>query len=244
MTYRRKIADFASEGLHALDVDLGFALARQRIRARAQPNALFIHSPKTAGTSIEHAIESIGGVVEGIPSRIPRRFPGRGIACFRHNTLPALIERGALPEDYVRRAFRFTIVRNPFDRFVSLWRHFARGHRWHHDVTIDAFCDLLSASRFAPPSLDYEPGLWFFRPMTDWLDLTSLNLEVDFVGRFEDLSGAVSRIRREIPNFPEPPHLNATQQTLDYRAAITSADTRLFIEQLYESDLERFSYSF
>lgn len=80
--------------------------------------------------------------------------------------------------------------------------------------------------------------------MTDWLDLSSLGLEVDFIGRFEELSSAVSRIRQEIPGLPDLRHLKAANQTVEYKDAKMSASTRQFIEDFYRSDFEAFNYTF
>ena len=242
MTYANRLLTFARESVHAIDVDSGFERLRRRIVSRNSPDAIFIHVPKTAGTSVEHAIERAKGLVEGNPDRISKRFINRGIVSFRHNALPALVQRGLVDPRFVDRSFKFSIVRNPYDRFVSLWRHFQRGHRWLVDVQIEVFAELLAASHLQPVELDYESGLWFFGPQTTWLVDENGRLLADYVGHFEHLESALSDIRGHIPSLGGLPHLNKSLVEDDYRKHLSSQETRQIIEHLYRSDLETWNY--
>lgn len=72
----------------------------------------FVHVPKTGGTSVEKALESVGKVcldkkIEGFPA------PSQHFHAEIYNKL--------LPEDFYDRGFM--IVRNPFTRLISEYRH-------------------------------------------------------------------------------------------------------------------------
>ena len=242
MTYMSRLLAFSRESLHAIDVDTGFERIRRRALAGNVPDAIFIHIPKTAGTSIEHCIERANGLVEGIPSRIGKRLTNTGLVSFRHNSLPALIRAELVDPEFVERSFKFSIVRNPFDRFVSLWRHFQRGHRWHADVRIEAFAELLVDTPLPMVTLDYHAGLWFFGPQTAWLYDEKGQSIADYVGRFEDLDSSFAAIRSRVPALRELPHLNKSSAQDDYHDHLSSRETCQIIERLYRDDLETWSY--
>ena len=63
---------------------------------------IFIHIPKTGGTSIEYFFKKKGGQRKhALPRKIKKEFPSKW-------------------ENY----YKFAFVRNPWDRFVSLWVKF------------------------------------------------------------------------------------------------------------------------
>lgn len=242
MTYGNRLLTFARESVHAIDVDSGFERLRRRTFADKNPDAIFIHVPKTAGTSLEHSIEQAKGLVEGNPKRIGKRFTNSGLASFRHNSIPALMRLGLVDPGFVDRSFKFSLVRNPYSRFVSLWRHFQRGHRWLVDVRVEAFAELLAAEQLPRVELDYEPGLWFYGPQTTWLFDEGGRAVADYVGRFENLDLAFAEIQSRISVLKELPHLNKSVTADEYRKHLSSHETRQIIERLYRSDLETWSY--
>jgi hypothetical protein len=65
-------------------------------------NILFIHIPKTGGTSIRHLIND----------NVPKKFP------FGHDPL------FSFKIDEIKNKFKFSIVRNPYTRTYSYYQHF------------------------------------------------------------------------------------------------------------------------
>jgi len=73
---------------------------------------LYIDIVKTAGTSIGKLLEPLGGV--GKHHSISRKLPALGINAGQESPVP---------HDVVENYFKFTIVRNPYDRLISLFSH-------------------------------------------------------------------------------------------------------------------------
>ncbi|MBI2295663.1 MAG: sulfotransferase family 2 domain-containing protein, partial [Betaproteobacteria bacterium] len=101
---------------------------------------LFIHIPKTAGTSIQHVLEPYGvtdflAYSRGIERylSVKRQFP----AHLRYADAAAMLTVD------LSRFFKFTFVRNPWDRYVSLYEYFRRDakHAMHQRCMSCSFQD-------------------------------------------------------------------------------------------------------
>jgi len=82
---------------------------------RKEENIIFVHMPKTAGTSIESAL---GANVDATMSEETSKI--KLFTKYRHKNLSHIINsENGKPEDY----FKFTVVRNTYDRFWSSYLH-------------------------------------------------------------------------------------------------------------------------
>jgi len=187
---------------------------------------LLVHIPRTGGTSIRSAI-------------------GREkMASWRH--LPADELRSHVGEEAWAAGFKFSLVRNPFDRFVSHyffnWNHH-RGKRRPRRAKFRAY-GLGFTEWIRVVIRDEMPGEPILynestrRPLVEWV-----GQGLDFVGRFEALGEAFESICRglEMPVCPLP-HIHKTER-LGYRHYYDDV-TRKLIEQHYREDLETFGYGF
>ncbi|TNJ43968.1 sulfotransferase family 2 domain-containing protein [Phaeobacter sp. B1627] len=102
-------------------------------------NYVFIHAPKTGGTALALALESRAMASDEMlgdtPKAKKRRHRLQGVTTrgrlWKHSTL-ADIEGLATPEE-LRQMFAFTLVRNPWDRAVSLY-HWLQHQRFDHPM--------------------------------------------------------------------------------------------------------------
>ena len=216
---------------------------------------IFVKTRKTAGTSLQEALNRICGPDDIItPTGIaedtyrPRNY--RGLV----NPVPYLLaqprqhrkrrilrrmltgerifdhmlfsEMRALPEaDQWSEYYTFCLERNPWDKTVS--RYF-----WKY------------RDRAHRP--DFETFVAQDNHVSDY-DAYTVNGEVavDFVGDYGDLSGSIARISDAIGcDIPLPEYRNAnTRKKRDYRDMYTS-QTRAAVAQVYAREIKAFGYKF
>ncbi len=98
---------------------------------------VFVHIPKTGGTALSLALEARAMaddlMLGDTPKARKRRRRLQGVKTrgrlWKHSTLADI--DGLLPDDQLRRLFAFTLVRNPFDRVLSLY-HWLRMQSFDH----------------------------------------------------------------------------------------------------------------
>lgn len=122
----------------------GFARTREKKARRAGcPDVIFIWIPKTAGSSIFSLLEKMGMGKYKSLDRARHLFPGSGMATFVHQSIPSLVAAGAVHPSFVRSAFKFSFLRNPYDRAVSLFYYFRRFERIPTEMTFERFLEIL-----------------------------------------------------------------------------------------------------
>lgn len=175
---------------------------------------MFIHVPKTAGTSMEHKL-------------LPRTGG--------HHT--AAYVRSQIGETAWREAFTFAFVRDPLDRFVSGWQHWKRDD---NSCTFEAHFDRaarwVNERRKIPLSDIALTHMPHWAPQNWFIFNCGHRLQVDFVGRFhrlhDDWNAVCSRIGLDcdLPHYRKSDCLpSASYYTPERRAAVSG---------LYRDDYE------
>ena len=184
-------------------------------------DVLFIHIPKTGGTSIERLFN------------IPRHGIGsddpvsRGRAHFQHGRLDDIIRGGAVTPEFLESAYIFTFVRNPYDRAVS--HYFFCKQRKKHGVT--------QSTSFKKYITGPMQSKRHHGPQYKFIG----DHEIDFIGRFENFDEDVKHVAKEIGlGEVEVPHLNKSIRK-PYRKIYTP-ETKKIIEDVCAVDFERFGY--
>ena len=196
-----------------------------------QKQFLFVHIPKTAGNSIqsilhpysEDELVSARREQDGV-ERFGLRNPRYDLK--KHSTLAEY--RAALGQEQFRRLYKFTCVRNPWDRMIS--QYFSPGRQvteWNRD----AFKTVLLKN---PSAADYlrleaaEPD-----PFAN----------VDLVMRFERLSDDFRVVcqRLDIP-FTALPEYNRSQR--EQYAKYYDDELREMVANRFAAEIERFGYTF
>ena len=208
---------------------------------------LFVHVPRTGGTSIEKAL-GMGGDVEvedadllfgriRSEQHLARRF---GSDFFQHLTLREVrsLESAGLSRGY----FSFAIVRNPWDRIVSVYARLIAGGA-------GVLAEQLGVTD--PSSLSFGAFLELAEgcshshlvPQADFVVGEDGAVAVDLVGRFEELSASFEEVRQRLGR-PELalPHVNRSSHR--HYSSYYDAATRERVGRMYARDIEAFGYVF
>ena len=213
--------------------------------------AIFVHIPKTAGTSITALVEPalrwndlvLGGTAFG--ERIQPAYQER-FGLSKH--MRARDIRRVVGEEMWADYFSFAIVRHPYTRLVSFYnwkrgavsRAAADSPLWSWPAT-EAYVQTGSFSEFLRPEkfLTSRAG----QPQADWVCDEDGQCIVDFVGRFEDLGTAIDTIKTRLglpaddlgvhnPSESDRPPAELFQGEDDYR----------FAHDFYRRDFDLFGY--
>ena len=130
------------------------------------PNVIFVHPPRCSGSSIEHSL--CGGVDDHV----------------KHLTATQM--RAMAGEKQWHNSFKFGIVRNPFDRFASLYiTPEPVGANIHHGATIQEF------------SQSYTPAPWEHGVQcSDYM-----NEELDLIIRYEKRSEGIALANEKLAEY-------------------------------------------
>ncbi len=171
-------------------------------------NCLFIHIPKVAGQSMELAFlqrANLSWQQRDLFLLRANQNRQKGPPRLAHLTASEYLQLGYLTEKEFNSMFRFSFVRNPWDRLVSeyLYRNYPF-----------SFNDFLYKKFPSPANDDYIKGMDGFRhvmPQYQFIYDKSLKLLVDFVGRYETLQKDFEDVTTRITGEPvELPYKNKT----------------------------------
>jgi len=187
---------------------------------------LFIHIPKTAGTSVEAQL--IDQSSELYSNQWHTRIKS---APLNHLTLQELISNSLVELDTAKNYFKCCFVRNPWSRVISEIRYLGDALAGeNYEQKIISLCQIDSYANH-------------IRPQVDFID-NSYGIEMDFVGRFENLEHDFQRLC-ELAGLNQTlklDHLNQSRHR-PYRDYY-SPFTRQLVADKYHQDIERFAYSF
>jgi Sulfotransferase family len=204
-----------------------------------QWSCIFIHIPKTAGSSIEDVIW---------PNQ-QRRVPGQlwmgFIDSYRNKYqtgglqhLFAVHVRQEVGEEIFRRCYKFSFVRNPWDKVISQFSYM-KGRPdlqdyvgMRQDAPLAEYLERIARRKH----VQWEEQVRFL------LDETG-ELLVDFVGRFETLMADAHMVFDRLGLVGvDLPHTNRSERG-PYQLYYDD-ECRQRVAEMYRADIERFGYSY
>ena len=189
-----------------------------------QHQALFIHIPKSAGRSVVRGLFDVKSV-EHAPADWYQQ----------------------LDAEKFDRYFKFTFVRNPWDRAVSAYTYLCKGgsaasvedQHWAEFVNrFESFDDFVCRWMSEENINRYA----LFTPQVTFLKDVFGQINMDYVGRFESLEQDFTAIAEKLDISAGLPHLNQSRSQ-DYQT-FYGAESRAIIERLYAEDIAEFGYAF
>lgn len=193
---------------------------------------IFVHVPKTGGTTIENHLGMTGKVRD-----LDMRIQYNGInAAWRH--LPAITLREIYPEIY-ESYYKFSFVRNPYDRVVSeyLWKkgREARINKIPRVKIISGFSKWMKRL-YETQSTDKNCTQYKF------LHDDSGNLLVNDVFVFEKFEDELQRLFKKLNVSPtEHIHANKSRYDID-KSLLLTEENKEFIYAKFKIDFETFNY--
>ena len=196
-----------------------------------QKRFLFVHIPKTAGNSIqsilrhysEDEIVALRAEQDGI-ERFGIRNPNYKIK--KHSTLAEY--RAALGEARFHDLYRFTCVRNPWDRMVSYYfRPTQNVEAWDRREFKKLILKVLS--------------------VTDYLRLDEGESDpfgnVDYIIRFENLADDFRTLSAKL-GIPDAPLPRYNRSNREHYSKYYDTDLRELIRKRFAPEIDRFGYAF
>jgi len=177
---------------------------------------LFVHIPKSGGTSIGQWLGDKGLQFDGHPNLDMMNSRVRG------------------------NPYSFTVVRNPWDRAVSAYQYLF----WTQKETLfQNYIDKGKPSfeEFIKSLKNVKVDqVWFngATPQSEWF-----KPGVDKVLKFESLEQDFGTIQTLLDDFRPLPHINASTRDKDYRKYF-SEETRDIVGNIFLTDITNFDYSF
>lgn len=211
-------------------------LLKEYLRAKDQKKAVFIWIPKTAGTSLYNCL---GATKLKSIYKVKHRFANKGIVTFGHMDYPELVKRRYISTQFDESAYKFTFVRNPYDRAVSLYFYSKKMKKLPANMSFLSFCRTLRENGCEPIGLYNTSGLSQCNPQIRWIE----NIEVDFVGKFESIEKDSQTLFRELGlQDLFLPKLNNIDRA-NYKKYYCS-ESKEIVERFYERDFRSFDYQY
>jgi hypothetical protein len=205
---------------------------------------IFVHAPKTAGTSMALALEDRAMkddiMLGDTPKAVKRRRRLKDVQArgrlWKHATLADI--DGLVSAQDLDGLFAFTLVRNPWDRMVSYY-HWLRVQGFDHpavslakqvDFHVFAQSCLIASSMKANPASHY---------MTDARGVERCNAYIRIEHFAEDAAALVSHLGFGL----DLGRANTSERQADYQSYYDDK-TRHAVAEACAEDVERFGYSF
>lgn len=205
---------------------------------------IFIHNPRTGGTSLLNVLEEFTSVV----------LQSAGAHEALKDIFDSMLRKSSLWGDY----FKFSIVRNPWDRLYSAFRYLHSGgsnftdarvgniYIQPYDGDFNAFVENYTAwYKRQCHFIKYKHGMSpHLLPQTEFLKLAG-SLALDTVCRFESYERDVGELLNNlgVPHDSIPKLNSSTKTVADYRYAYTDTSIDI-VSNLYADDIELLGYTF
>ncbi len=216
-----------------------------------EKEVIFVAIPKTGTTTIRTQLKQVGiPLIENphlnivqirtlIYVHLLKENLGINITFPNANTESDIALREKADEMF-NSFFKFSAVRNPWARAVSLYYR-REGVKLKNEMTFGEFCEnhIYASDTCRQPTLHHN--------QYDWLSDSKGRILVDYVYKVEDFKNAINNIKsqtngRLILNNVEL-NQNPNSKSKDYRNLYNDR-TRKTIEKRFEKDIDYFKYTF
>lgn len=163
---------------------------------------VFIHIPKNAGQSIEHVFLELLNLTWETRAPLllrPNDKPELGPPRLAHLHADEYVRYDYMPQEMYDDYFKFTFVRNPWSRIISIYKHLGFNRK----------CDFKTFLMGVFSDTIFNDKHWFVGPQCEYVCAENGDFLPNFVGRFEDLQNGFNHVCQEIGlSAIQLPHAN------------------------------------
>lgn len=221
-------------------------LGENRMPVSRTHKCIFIHIPKCAGTSIESALSMHGDIPDvGLrPYRNqkfdPEHLFGKGAQHFTLEEIRSYMNPGEF-SDY----FKFTFVRNPWDRFISACAWNVSRKKNKHEFSYsplrkeDVIKEIFGIVKRKILKKNVQPHF-----LPQWIFICDVNgkISIDFIGRFENLNSDWEKVCEALSvDLPLETRMSSNHE---HYSRYYNPITRLIVHFMYRKDIKLFGYKF
>ncbi|MRU16272.1 sulfotransferase family protein [Roseovarius sp. A21] len=207
-------------------------------------NYIFVHIPKTGGTSMALALEGRAMkddiLIGDTPKARRRRKRLKGVETagrlWKHSTLADI--DGLVSPDVIDRAFVFTLVRNPWNRMVSYY-HWLQDQAFEHPAVSLAKAVDFSTFLNTPETQAAMRAAPYGHYVTD----AKGRERCDAFIRLEHLETDGAPLWEHLGFCLDLPVNNRSTRDRDYRRYYSQDDSTL-VKSLFHHDVDRFGYAY
>jgi hypothetical protein len=202
---------------------------------------IFVRIPKNASTSIYDHLGTYNLVnkyqdsfLKNLKTPLYKNFFDPTHA--KPNEIKSILP--ANPNNY----FSFAVVRNPWDRFVSMYSFSIKHQLWkifglEKEPSFEEFCKICEIKK--------EENDAYFFPIQNQSEWTAGAFEVNKILKFENLKEEFSSMIEEIGAVhisKNLPHKNSSDH--NHYKSYYNESSKTLVSQLYKQDIENFKYTF
>ena len=216
-------------------------LSTFNIKKAKGPNLVFIHIPKTGGTSIINELES------KISLKLLRKtsqfltFPNKGSVSFGHVSYLNLLRLGIINNDFHKSSYKFCIVRNPYHRAVSLFNYFKDIKIIDRNIDFENFLDKVYLQR-PPVGIYNHMGISQSNPQADWILDSNGKFLVDDIFKLEELIKLVNVFKDRFKVNLDIKRNNVSNKYTFFEKIEKNKSIIEKIEKIYDRDFELLGY--
>jgi len=191
--------------------------------------SVFIHIPKVGGMSVNSVLNKLG--FRKYTLNVDYAHHAKNCDRGRYKQIQSEYN------DDLSNYFKFTFIRNPWDRFVSIYHYLLN--------TTFCFKDKIDINEFARTIFLTKNNhcKWHCLPQYFHLLDEYNNLNIDFIGRFENLQQDFNFVCDKIRTPQQQlPHENATNHK--HYTEYYDDETKQIVSEKYAKDIEYFGYEF
>lgn len=211
---------------------------------------IFIHIPKTAGTSIEYKLGHFKELKRGVQDHstvrdleplsllqtVPLLLKGELKWLYRRARY-SMNGRSRVSPQQFRSYFKFTFVRNSWSRVFSWYKNVMRDQAHRHTLGVSDHC---SFDEFLKRHLRH----WLIQSQLYWIRDFKEGIPLDFIGRYETLERDFAHVCEVLGLKGDPtlPHLLPGNN--EYYAPFYNEPMKDIVAKAYADEIKLFQFEF